>query len=166
MHKEVLSRLLPIFLAGHPSNSLVFLRLLQIDPNYLTTALRDFYAESEMNISRILDIAQELKVLDMILELRPFFLSLDLAALASRREYLNLDKWLASTIAANGGVFVRSTLEFVGHKVTHDLHRQEMDPAPEPTTLSLSATTVAMFMRALRLQYVLLDSFSLKVKGC
>lgn len=148
----MIARLLPTFLAGHPANTLVFLRILQIDRNILTSALCDFYAESEMNATRIFDIAQDLKILDMIIELRPFFLSLDLAALASRKEYFNLDKWLASTIASNGGVFVRSTLEFVGHKVTHDLHRQELDPAPEPTTLSLSATIVAMFMRALRLQ--------------
>lgn len=119
---------------------------------FLTAALRDFYAESEVNVSRILDVAQDLKILDVVLDLRPFSLSLDLAALASRREYLNLDKWLSNSIATHGGVFVRATLEFVGHKVRHDLQRQELDPAPEPTTLSLSANTVAMFMRALRLK--------------
>lgn len=121
---------------------------------FLTAALRDFYAESEINVSRILDVAQDLKILDLVLDLRPFFLSLDLAALASRREYLNLDKWLAASIAQHGGQFVRATLEFVGHKVKHDLQRQELDPPAEPTTLSLSAATVAIFMRALRHQYV------------
>lgn len=119
---------------------------------FLTAALRDFYGESEINVSRILDVAQDLKILDLVLELRPYFLALDLAALASRREYLNLDKWLANSIGSQGGVFVRATLEFVGHKVRHDLSRQEMDTPGEPTTLSLSAATVALFMRALRLQ--------------
>lgn len=92
--------------------------------------------------------------MDLVLELRPYFLALDLAALASRREFLNLDKWLSNSIGSQGGVFVRATLEFVGHKVRHDLQRQEMDSPGEPTTLSLSAATVALFMRALRLQYV------------
>lgn len=89
-----------------------------------------------------------------MLEGRPFSLVLDLAALASRREILNLEQWLTNAISANGGGFVRATLDFVGHKVKHDLQRQELDPAPDPTMLSLSATTVAIFMKALRLRFV------------
>ena len=168
LHNELTARLLSVFLTGHPSHQLVFLRIYQADRQFLTAALRDFYAESEINVSRILDVAQDLKILDLVLELRPFFLALDLAALASRREYLNLDKWLASSIAALGGVFVRATLEFVGHKVRHDLVRQELDPPPEPTTLTLSAVTVALFMKALRLQSVLffLISFSTDIFRC
>lgn len=155
LHTELTARLLSIFLTGHPSHQLVFLRIYQLDRLFLTAALRDFYGESEINVSRILDVAQDLKILDLVLELRPYFLALDLAALASRREYLNLDKWLSNSIGSQGGVFVRATLEFVGHKVRHDLQRQEQDAPGEPTTLSLSAATVALFMRALRLQYVL-----------
>ncbi|KDE03641.1 hypothetical protein MVLG_05891 [Microbotryum lychnidis-dioicae p1A1 Lamole] len=150
LHTELIARLLSTFLTGHPAHQLVFLRIYQTDRQFLTAALRDFYGESEMNVSRILDIAQDLKALDLVLELRPFFLALDLASLASRREYLNLEKWLGGQMTAQGGVFVRATLEFIGHKVGHDLHRQELDPAPEPTTLSLGAATVALFMRALR----------------
>jgi CCR4-NOT transcription complex subunit 1 len=51
-----------MFLAGHPNHQLVFMRIWQIDPNYLTSAFRDFYAESALNITRILDVAQDLKV--------------------------------------------------------------------------------------------------------
>lgn len=38
------------------------MRIWQIEPNYLVNALRDFYDENPLNISRILDIAQDLKV--------------------------------------------------------------------------------------------------------
>lgn len=154
LHTELVARLLSTFLTGHPSHQLVFLRIFQTDRLFLIAALRDFYVESEMNVSRILDVAQDLKILDLVLDLRPFPLSLDLAALASRREYLNLDKWLANSIATHGGVFVRATLAFIGSKVRHDLQRQGLDPSPEPTTLSLSAAIVAIFMRALRLQCI------------
>lgn len=154
IHAELTARLLSTFLAGHPSHQLVFLRLYQIDRQFLFAALRDFYAESEMNVTRIIDIAQDLKMLDQILELRPFVLALDLAALASRREYLNLDKWLTGQIQQHGGQLVRATLEFVGHKVQHELRRQELDHPPEPTTLALNAATIAIFMRVLRAQCV------------
>jgi CCR4-NOT transcription complex subunit 1 len=104
-----------------------------------------------MNVTRIVDIAQDLKALDEILDnLRPFELVLDMAALASRREYLNLDKWLTSQIKSHGGGLVRATLEFVGHKVGHELNRQEMELQTEPTTLAFNAATIAIFMRVLR----------------
>jgi CCR4-NOT transcription complex subunit 1 len=51
-----------MFLAGHPNHQLVFMRIWQIDQNYLTGAFRDFYEESPLNITRIHDVAQDLKV--------------------------------------------------------------------------------------------------------
>ena len=51
-----------MFLAGHPNHQLVFMRIWQIEPAYLTNAFRDFYDESNLNITRILDVAQDLKV--------------------------------------------------------------------------------------------------------
>ncbi|GAA6057943.1 hypothetical protein JCM3770_004447 [Rhodotorula araucariae] len=155
VHAELTARLLSTFLAGHPAHQLVFLRLYQVDRQFLFAALRDFYAESEMNVTRIVDIAQDLKALDEVLSLRPFVLALDLAALASRREYLNLDKWLATQMQQHGAQLVRATLEFVGHKVQHELRRQEMDHPPEPTTLALNAATIAVFMRVLRAHHEL-----------
>jgi CCR4-NOT transcription complex subunit 1 len=51
-----------MFLAGHPNHQLVFMRIWQIEPTYLTNAFRDFYEENPLNITRILDVAQDLKV--------------------------------------------------------------------------------------------------------
>ena len=51
-----------MFLAGHPNHQLVFMRIWQIEPAYLTNAFRDFYDQSNLNITRILDVAQDLKV--------------------------------------------------------------------------------------------------------
>ncbi|GJN93018.1 hypothetical protein Rhopal_006063-T1 [Rhodotorula paludigena] len=96
MHGKLVAPFLSTFLAGHQAHQLVFLRLHHVDRQFPFAALRDFYVESEMNVTRIVDIAQDLKALDQVLELRPFVLALDLAALASRREYLNLNKWLSS----------------------------------------------------------------------
>lgn len=51
-----------MFLAGHPNHQLVFMRIWQIEPKYLLNALREFYEENPLNITRILDVAQDLKV--------------------------------------------------------------------------------------------------------
>ncbi len=54
--------MLAMFLAGHPNHQLVFMRIWQIDQSYLTQAFIDFYNKNQYNITRILDIAQDLKV--------------------------------------------------------------------------------------------------------
>jgi CCR4-NOT transcription complex subunit 1 len=54
--------MLAMFLAGHPNHQLVFMRIWQIDQGYLTQAFIDFYQENQLNITRISDIAQDLKV--------------------------------------------------------------------------------------------------------
>lgn len=59
---EYSQKLLNMFLAGHPNHQLVFMRIWQIQPTYLTNAFRDFYEDSPLNITRILDVAQDLKV--------------------------------------------------------------------------------------------------------
>lgn len=61
-HDEYSKKLLGMFLAGHPNHQLVFMRIWQINKEYLTSAFRDYYADSALNITRILDIAQDLKV--------------------------------------------------------------------------------------------------------
>ena len=51
-----------MFLAGHPNHQLVFMRIWQIRPEYLKTAFYKFYDDNPLNITRILDVAQDLKV--------------------------------------------------------------------------------------------------------
>lgn len=65
-------------------------------------AMADWYVRGgeceQGRLSRILDVAQDLKALSMLLSGNSFPLVIDLACLASRREYLKLDKWLTDKI--------------------------------------------------------------------
>ncbi|KAG6854974.1 hypothetical protein C0991_009797 [Blastosporella zonata] len=147
---EYARKLLAMFLAGHPNHQLVFMRIWQIEPSYLTNAFRDFYEENPLNITRILDVAQDLKILEALLEVRPFVFALDVAALASRREYLNLDKWLADNVANHGGEFLHSVIVFLEQKMENEKASRISDPATESRTMSLSPNTIAIIVRVLR----------------
>ncbi|GJN94007.1 hypothetical protein Rhopal_007070-T1 [Rhodotorula paludigena] len=127
VHGELVARLLSTFLAGHRAHQLVFLRLYHVDRQFLLAALRDFCAESEVDVTRIVDIAQDFKALDHVLELHPFNL-----------------------FAQHGAQLVRASLKVVGHKVQHEPRRQKLDDPPEPTTLALNAAMIAILMRVLR----------------
>ncbi|KAF9807170.1 hypothetical protein IEO21_08347 [Rhodonia placenta] len=143
-------RLLSMFLAGHPNHQLVFMRIWQIEPSYLTNAFRGFYEESPLNITRILDVAQDLKILDALLEVRPFTFALDVAALASRREYLNLDKWLADNVTAHGADFLHSVIAFLDLKMESEKATRISDPVVDHRTMPLNPQTITIFLRVLR----------------
>ncbi|PWN51417.1 Not1-domain-containing protein [Violaceomyces palustris] len=148
VHTELASKLISMFLAGHPSHQLVFYRIWQVNRDYLLNALRNFYAENPMNITRLLDVVQDLKILDTLLEMQPFSFSLDVAALSSRREYLNLDKWLQDKINEHGSSFIRAALEFLDNKTKDDLAKH--DPQAEQNFMPLTVQTVAIFLKVLR----------------
>ncbi|KAI0320504.1 Not1-domain-containing protein [Amylostereum chailletii] len=147
---EYSQKLLNMFLAGHPNHQLVFMRIWQIQPSYLTDAFRSFYEDNPLNITRILDVAQDLKILDALLDVRPFGFALDVAALASRREYLNLDKWLADNISNHGADFLHAVIAFLDTKMDAEKQSRISDPAVDSRTMTLNPLTITIFLRVLR----------------
>ena len=87
--------------------------------------------------------------MDALLDVRPFIFALDVAALASRREYLNLDKWLADNITQHGATFLRAIIDFLDVKTTSEKNSRVME-SPDPRTMALNPQTIAIFLRVLR----------------
>jgi CCR4-NOT transcription complex subunit 1 len=117
---EIISSLMPIFLGNH-SNSAIILHHAWNHQNVglkhtLAQAMSDWYMRSDydnVKLSRILDIAQDLKALSLLLSVQQFPFIIDLACLASRREYLKLDKWLTDKIHEQGEGFVSACVKFI-----------------------------------------------------
>lgn len=77
-----------------------------------------------------------------------------MAALASRREYLNLDKWLADNVASHGAEFLHAVIEFLESKMESEKTTRISDPAIESRTMTLNPLTITIFLRVLRNKYV------------
>ena len=92
------------------------------------------------------------QILDHLLESRPFAFVLDVAALASRREYLNLDKWLADNVTAHGADFLHGVIGFLDTKMESEKLTRISDPAVESRTMPLSPQTITIFLRILRMK--------------
>jgi CCR4-NOT transcription complex subunit 1 len=90
------------------------------------------------------------QILENLLEVRPFTFALDVAGLASRREYLNLDKWLADNVTAHGAEFLRSMIVFLEVKMESEKVSRMSDPAVDNRTMPLNPQTIAIFLRTLR----------------
>ena len=90
------------------------------------------------------------QILESLLEVRPFVFALDVAALASRREYLNLDKWLADNVSAHGADFLHSVIVFLDQKMESEKISRISDPAVENRTMTLNPQTITIFLRTIR----------------
>ncbi|KAI8909736.1 CCR4-Not complex component, Not1-domain-containing protein [Gorgonomyces haynaldii] len=141
--KKLAAGLVRLLIGGHPHAPIVLPRVWQLAPDVFASGLVLLYSEDPTSISRILDIAQELKALEAILECRPFGFAIDLAAIASRREYLNLEKWLRDHIAEHGDAFYRSCLDFLNEKVNAAARPDGIHSVP------LSVEVTRIFFRVL-----------------
>ena len=131
LSSELCGILMPnILLSNNPNSAFVLHKLWSINPAMLVRGMVDLYNKNPSSLSRILEIAtQDLKVtristagptsqaLTSILESRPFAFSIELAALASRRDILNLEKWLQEKINDNGNPFVKAVISYLREKV-------------------------------------------------
>ncbi|KAJ3063752.1 hypothetical protein HDU98_000453, partial [Podochytrium sp. JEL0797] len=149
LHKEVASTLVIMFLAGNQNSSFVIPLLWQVSPSLVLAGLAHIYSKDPSQIARILDIVQEIKALSQILETsKQSYFTLDLAVLASRRNYMNLEKWLQDRIqldrASGTSLFLKVCLEFISDKITAAASN------PPGVTAVFPVDIVATFLRVLR----------------
>lgn len=120
LRHELISNLIPIFLSNHPNSAIILHHAWHsqnptIKP-LIMRAMADWYLRGENDqskLSRILDVAQDLKALSLLLNINSFMFVIDLACLASRREYLKLDKWLTDKIREHGESFITTMVKFL-----------------------------------------------------
>lgn len=123
LKQELMTTLIPIFLGQHTNSAVILhyawhhqgqqsnIRIL------IMNSMAEWYMRGEPHdqarLSRILDVAQELKALNMLLKATPYAFVIDLACLASRREYLKLDMWLNDKITQHKEAFIQACVTFL-----------------------------------------------------
>jgi CCR4-NOT transcription complex subunit 1 len=89
-----------------------------------------------MNLSRVLDITQEVKESLMpIVDCEDYYFAVNLAILAGKRDFLHYDVWLQRRISDVGTPFIKALLKYIKeHIVTPIFEYQNCTPnTPEPT---------------------------------
>lgn len=107
------------------------------------------YFKDPSSLSRLLDIAQDLKALNTILTARPFSFVIDLAALASHREYLYLDKWLQDRINEHGATFATACIAYIKEKLKLQSAQPFAKGQDKSPNFPLSTEIIASFFKAL-----------------
>lgn len=120
LRQELLKALIPIFLGNHPNSAIILHSAWHTQTLNIKTiimhSMAEWYARGDCDqarLSRILDVAQDLKALSMLLNVQSYPFIIDLACLASRREYLKLEKWLTDKVREHGDTFVSACIKFL-----------------------------------------------------
>ncbi|XP_056273038.1 CCR4-NOT transcription complex subunit 1 isoform X12 [Pseudoliparis swirei] len=159
LRHELISTLMPIFLGNHPNSAIILhyawhgqgqspsIRQL------IMHSMAEWYMRGEQydqaKLSRILDVAQDLKSLSMLLNGTPFAFVIDLAALASRREYLKLDKWLTDKIREHGEPFIQACVTFLKRRCPSIMGGLAPDK-DQPKSAQLPPETLATMLACLQ----------------
>eukprot|EP01018_Ginkgo_biloba_P022479 Gb_12251 [translate_table: standard] len=149
---EVFSTLFPSYLSGNPNCSIVLHQLWHVNPDLVLWGMMDAHAKDPNNISKILDACQDIKALSQVLDMTPFSFSIELAALASRREYLNLEKWLNDNLSCHRDTLFKACLKFVRERTpfepSNDASVNPVQRSGPIVNLSLEIT--AIFLKVLQ----------------
>ncbi|XP_076470610.1 CCR4-NOT transcription complex subunit 1-like isoform X2 [Babylonia areolata] len=154
LKQELISSLIAVFLNSHP-NSAAILHYAWHNQSHSGTirtlimhSMAKWYMQGEvhdqMRLTRILDCAQDLKALSMLLNATPYAFVVDLACLAARREYLKLDKWLSDKIAEHKEPFISACVTFLKRRCPQLMGGKDEQPLNKPQTLMPEAITTML----------------------
>lgn len=104
----------------------------------------------QTRLSRILDVAQDLKALSALLNANSFPFVIDLACLASRREYLKLEKWLTDKIRDLGEGFVAACIKFLQRRCPQVVGPSIEDDPTVPKASQLPQETLTTILNCLQ----------------
>ena len=172
---ELLKLAIPAFLSNHPNAAIILHTIWNSSdgqtnsavgslpgagsPNgqwakqVLLQSMCEYYMKSApeeqpSRLSRILDVAQDLKALSLLLNSNCYPFVIDLACLASRREYLKLDKWLLDKIHNNGEQFIAESIKFLNRRCNL-LMNNSVEQQQQQTSASLPPETLAIMIACL-----------------
>ncbi|VIO90991.1 CCR4-Not complex component, Not1 family protein [Brugia malayi] len=146
---HLMQMLIPTLIGNHP-NAVPVLNVVwncddkvQLRPTILT-ALCSYYMKNpddQAKLSRILEVAHELKPdgLAELFNVPQFPFTIDLACLASRRDFLKLDKWIDDKLAVYGDAFASQVICYIRRRL----------PAGMVNSSVLPQETMRMLLNAL-----------------
>ena len=135
MLDELLSLLLPQFLGNHNNSILVLQALWRNNQDLMIRSICELCRHDQriMNLSRVLDITQEVKESLMpIVDCEDYYFAVNLAILAGKRDFLHYDVWLGRRISEVGTPFIKALLKYIKEHIISPIV-EHMKRSPEVT---------------------------------
>ncbi|CAO3700331.1 unnamed protein product [Rhizopus stolonifer] len=142
LHEDLFARLIVYYFSGNTNSVFVFTKFWKAKPELFRKNIVELYSNDFTALTRILAFVQELKILPDILDHRPFMFAIDLAALASRLDYVNLEKWVQGKINEHGSTFCTACLVLLSTKIEDELVRQEVQSPPVTVPMPIDVVNI------------------------
>eukprot|EP00039_Didymoeca_costata_P023184 m.6279 g.6279 ORF g.6279 m.6279 type:complete len:2271 (+) comp3509_c0_seq1:242-7054(+) len=119
LQEALLRHLLPIFIGPHPNTGVVLQHVWNSKPGIMLDVMTAYFTEDPNidRLSRILDVAQDIKAFTDLLQSNNSQFVVELGVLASHREFLNLDKWVQSQLKNAKRGFPEACIEFISKNI-------------------------------------------------
>ncbi|XP_072963541.1 uncharacterized protein [Typha angustifolia] len=147
---EISSLIFPAMLMDSAKNSIIG-NLWHVKPYLVLRGILDTYTDPKC-LLRILDICQDLKILTAILDATPLSFSIKLAAVASQKELIDLEKWLSENLITYKDVFVEECLKFL-KEVLIDAANDATESTPQQSraaVMNICQETCSVFFKVLQ----------------
>ncbi|XP_020538535.1 CCR4-NOT transcription complex subunit 1 isoform X2 [Jatropha curcas] len=112
LQHEVSYTVFPMIIKSATGSSMI-LYLWHVNPSLVVRGFVDAHNMEPDCMTKILDICQELKILSAVLDTIPSPFGIRLAALASRQELVDLEKWLTTNLITYKDFFFEECLKFL-----------------------------------------------------
>lgn len=117
---ELFSHLFPLYLLNHSNSIPILESLWKLNQALMISAIFELYRKenSSLNLSRVLDITQEIKdSLMPISNCNEYAFSVSLGLLASKREFLHFEHWITDRIKTVGNNFITAILRYIEENI-------------------------------------------------
>lgn len=135
---EILASLFSMYLGGGLNSGTIFHQLWRLNSAMVIRGFLEVHSKDPTSILKILDVCQELQVLPQILESTPFSFSIDLAISASRRDTLNLEKWLVDNLNNHCDMFFQACLRYLRERALAEARSELLGGSGHRSGLSTS----------------------------
>ncbi len=94
LQREICEALAISFVAPHPNSSVVLRSVWPQNAEMVMRAMVALFEQDKGEVGRLVDVCQELRVLEVVLDSTPLPFAIELATAAARGGGLNLEQWL------------------------------------------------------------------------
>ncbi|KAL3537028.1 hypothetical protein ACH5RR_000394 [Cinchona calisaya] len=157
IQNEVSSAVFSMILKNPMGNGML-LHLWHVNPSMLLWGFTDALNAEQENVTKVLDACLELKILSPVLDMIPSFFAVRLAALASRKELIDLENWLSSNLTTYKDAFYEECIRFLKEV---QLGAQEVSTnhfQPSGAPWNIYSETSSTFLKVLQSHTSLLSS--------
>ncbi len=114
LYKLVLDALTKVFLEQSPNASVVLSQFFQAHPAAVLQSMAEYVGNDRATrLSRVLDVAQDIKALSHFLQTPNHRLAIEGAVMASQRDFVNLNVWLQTRMQTPLPAFILACLGFL-----------------------------------------------------